>query len=193
MPKALLNTEARNVAFIFEDEVPAVAADAEKGVAAVEFKPSRDVFDVSKVSQAMLIHLALHGAKQKIADSYAGAKESGTNPLAYAKEAVKETIAQLYSTENGGKDVWSVGRTGSGAPRTTFLVQAFAEATGQSIEAAQETIGGLTDEEKTALGKKPKIAAIVAKFKATAAVAKAEELAKKAAEAEAKEAQTAAA
>lgn len=174
MPKAVLNLEPRTVGFIYEDEV---AADAEKGIAG---SPSRDTFDLSKVSPAMLIHLALHGAKQKIADSYAGAKESGTNPLAYAKEAVRDTIAQLYSTEHGGKDTWSVGRTGSGAPRTTFLVQAFAEASGQSIEAAQEVVGALSDEEKTALGKKPKIAAIVARLKAEAAVRKAEELAKKA-------------
>lgn len=187
MPKAQLNVEPRNVTFIFEDEVAAVAADEAKGIVAVEAKPSRAVFDLSKVSQDMLLHLALHGAKQKIADSYAGAKESGTDPLTYAKAAVKETTLQLYSKENGGTDTWSVTRSGTGAPRTTFLVQAFSESSGKSLEEAQEIVGSLTDEEKTALGKKPKIAAIVAGLKAKAAVAKAEELQKKADAAEAAE------
>ena len=181
MPKAKLNLEPQTVLFIFEDEV---AGDAEKGV---EGKPSRQEFNLAHVTPEMLAHLALHGAKQKIADSYAGAKESGTDPLAYAKQAVADTIKQLYAPDFGGTNEWSVGRTASGTPRATMLVQAFAEVGGMSLEEAQEFIGTLSDEEKTAIAKKPKIAAKVAQYKAEAAVRKAKELAEKAEKAEAAE------
>ena len=52
-------------------------------------------FDLSKVSPDNVIRLALHGASQKIGDSYAGAKDSGEDPVAYAKAAIADTIKQL--------------------------------------------------------------------------------------------------
>lgn len=143
---------------------------------------STQTFDLTQVTPELAVMLSLHGASQKIGDSYAGAKESGTDPLAYAKEAVKDTIAQLYKGE------WKIARTGTGAPRTSFLIIAFAKITGKSLEESQELVGGLTDEEKAALQKKPKIAAALAALRADAAVAKAAELAKKAEEAEKAEA-----
>lgn len=131
-------------------------------------------FDLSKVSPEMVTMLALHGASQKIGDSYAGAKDSGTDPIAYAREAINDTINQLYAGD------WSVTRTGSGAPRVTQLVQAFSIVTGKTLEESQEFISALNDEEKAALQKKAKIAATVAQLKAEQAVKRAQELAKKA-------------
>jgi hypothetical protein len=180
MPKKIIDVAAGTITFQFED-----------GTAANGDQPavpgSTQVFDISKLKAtpeglATLERLAIHGASQKIGDSYAGAKESGTDPVAYAKEAVKDTIEQLYANK------WSVTRTGSGAPRTTLLVIAVSAVSGQSIEEVQTSIESLSDEEKAALQKQPKIRAKLAALQAEKAVERAAKLAKDAADAEAKEA-----
>lgn len=141
------------------------------------FQPEVITFDLSKVDTNTLIRLALHGASQKIGDSYAGAKESGEDPIKYAKEAVSETIDQLYQ----GK--WSVTRTGSGAPRVSILVLAYAKVKGITEDAALEVLADLSDDDKKELQKNKKIAAAIAQIRADQAA----ERAKKAAEAAAKE------
>src|SRR5690606_1991871 len=64
-------------------------------------EPNTIMFDLSKVTPSMLRMLALHGARQKIGDSYAGAKESGEDPVDYATAAILDTIKQLYAEEHG--------------------------------------------------------------------------------------------
>lgn len=171
MPKKQVNFDAaagtRQVAFTMDK--PAGAAE--------DFQPVVHVFDLSKVNEETLIRLALHGASQKIGDSYAGAKDSGEDPITYADAAVRETIEQLYQ----GK--WSVTRTGSGAPRTSMLAQAFAAVKGITLEEAIEAVSGLTDEEKKVLQQNKKVAAKIAALKAEQALARA----KKAEEEAAKE------
>lgn len=165
MPQKKPDIEARKILFILE-----VPKDAPEGTVGETIE-----FDLAKVPEDLLPRLALHGASQKIGDSYSGAKESGEDPIAYAKASIEETIKQLYE----GK--WSVGRTGTGAPRTTHLVRAYAALTGKTLEEALETVGGLTDEEKKALQGQKKIAAKIAQFKAEDAAARAAKLAEEAA------------
>lgn len=145
--------------------------------AAEDFVPEVIGFDLSKVDEATLFRLALHGASQKIGDSYAGAKESGEDPIKYAKEAVSETIKQLYE----GK--WAVTRTGSGAPRVSILVLAYAKVKGITEDAALEVLSDLSDDDKKELQKNKKIAAAIAVIRAEQAA----ERARKAMEAAAKE------
>lgn len=169
-PATDTSAAVRNVVFTMDKP-----ADAPEG-----FQPEVFTFDLSKVSAEMIERLALHGASQKIGDSYAGAKDSGEDPLAYAKAAIQDTIKQLYSKENGGNDTWSVARSGSGAPRTSILVQAYAQVKGISIEEAQEVISGLNDEEKKVVAAAKKVAAAMAGIRAEAAAAKAKKLAEEA-------------
>lgn len=170
MPKKHVNVESAQVVFTVEPRT-------EGG------EPTVITFDLSKVDGPMRDRLALHGAAQKIGDSYAGAKESGEDPIAYAEAAINDTIKQLYAEEHGGLNKWSVTRTGTGAPRTSLLVQAFAQVSGKSLEEAQEIVSQLNDEEKKELQGKKKIAAAIAAIRAEQAVARA----KKAAEEAAKE------
>jgi hypothetical protein len=156
MPKKLVDIEAGTVVFSFEDG-------------------SSQTFELAK-AEAVIRHLALHGASQKIGDSYAGAGEEA-DPVAYAKAAVADLIGRLYAGD------WRQASAG-GTKRASLLVLAFAEISGQSIEAATEYVEGLADEEKKALNGKPKIKAVVARIKAERAMAAAERAAK-AAEAEA--------
>jgi hypothetical protein len=70
------------------------------------FTPVVHSFDLSKVNEETLLRLALHGASQKIGDSYAGAKDSGEDPIAYADAAVRETIQQGYLRGRGAGCGW---------------------------------------------------------------------------------------
>jgi len=125
------------------------------------------VFDLSKLTQETILRLALHGASQKIGDSYAGAKESGEDPLKYTKEAIEATIKQLEAGD------WSVTRTGSGAPRVSILVLALAKVKGITQDEALELVGDLSEDDKKELQKNKKIAAAMAGIRAEQALARA--------------------
>jgi hypothetical protein len=172
-----------NVVFYFDDHVVAKPASPDGKEAAVTGVDSFVVFELSKVPGAetldatsMAGRLAIHGASQKIGDSYAGvAKE--TDPLAAAKAAVAETIKQIYD------GVWRV--NAGGGPRVNDLAIAIARVTGQSLEGedgAVAYVAAMSDEDKKVMRKKPKIAAELAKIALEKAQKRADELAKKAAE-----------
>lgn len=174
------------VLFLFDDHVVAKAATDKEP--AVEGKDSFEVFDLKQVPGAesldpnvMAGRLAIHGASQKIGDSYAGvAKE--TDPLAMAKANVKDTIAQIYA------GTWRV--NAGGGPRVNDLAVAMARVTGEPLEGDDGTIAfvaAMSDDDKKAMRKKPKIAAALAAI----AAEKAAERAKKLAEAAEKEEATA--
>jgi hypothetical protein len=180
MPKkaVVFNAEAGEKLVNFTMDKPANAPE--------DFVPVVHTFDLSKVSEEILIRLALHGASQKIGDSYAGAKDSGEDPIAYADAAVQETIKQLLE----GK--WAISRTGSGAPRTSMLAQALAAVKGMSLEEAIEAVGELSDDEKKVLQANKKIAAKIAGLKAEQALARAKKAEEEAAKEDADKAAAAA-
>lgn len=150
--KKSINVEARTVSF--DDEAGNV-----------------QTFELDKVSDEIRVRLALHGASQKVGDSYAGAGDSA-DPTAYANEAVKDTIAQLLAGE------WRVG--GGGGPRVSDLAQALSRISGESVEAVTEKLSKAGDEEKKNLRKHPQVAAILAAIKAENAAKRAATLAEKA-------------
>jgi hypothetical protein len=134
--------------------------------------------DINSLNSDMVFRLAVHGASQKVGDSYAGAKAE-ENPVAFANQAIAETIKQLQD------NLWRVGGGGGGGPRITDLANAYARAAGVSVEAAVEFLGGLTEEETKVLRKKPKVAAQLAAIAAEKAQARAARLAEEAAKADA--------
>lgn len=155
MPTKTVDIAAGTVTFGFEDDTV-------------------QVFDLSK-AQDLIAHLALHGASQKIGDSYAGAGKE-VDPVAYAKEAVRETIAQLYA------GTWRV-TGGGGGKQHSLLILAVAEVSGLSVEEAAAKVEALSDDDRKKTARLPKIAAVVARMKAERAIAAAEKAAKVAAEA----------
>lgn len=172
------------VLFLFDDHVVAKAATDKEP--AVEGKDSFEAFELSKVPGAealdpntMAGRLAIHGASQKIGDSYAGvAKES--DPLAMAKANVKDTIAQIYA------GTWRVNSTGGG-PRVNDLAVAMARVTGEPLEGEDGTVAyvaAMSDDDKKAMRKKPKIAAALAAIAAEKAAERAKKLAEAAAKAD---------
>lgn len=131
------------------------------------------LFDLSKVKPEIVLRLALHGASQKIGDSYAGAGgDDVADPLAFTKEAIAATIKQLYDGD------WRTAAVGG--PRISDLAVAISQLTGQSVEAVSETLAEATAEQQKAMQKEPRIAAKLAEIRAKRAAEKAAAMAKKA-------------
>lgn len=130
-------------------------------------------FELSK-AEALQRQLALHGASQKIGDSYASAAKEA-DPVAFAKACIEDTIKQLYAGD------WKLVGKGTG-PQDSLLVQAYARATGMEVEEARALLADATDDEKTALRKKPKVAAAIERIKLERQMARLEQAEKKAAE-----------
>lgn len=162
MTTKTVNVEAKTVTFTHDDKTTAV-------------------FELAKCSADMVTRLALHGASQKAGDSYAGAAKE-TDPLGFAKQAVADTIAQIYSGE------WRTSTGGARGP--SDLAQAIAQGTGSTVEEATDLLASLGDDEagdnaRKALRNKPKVKAALAAIKARKAIAAAERAAKAADAAEA--------
>lgn len=130
-------------------------------------------FDTSKVSEEIRNRAVLHGFSQKLGDSYAAAAKE-ENPLAWAKEQVREVISQLLAGD------WRAARA-VGAPRVSDLAQALAMVTGTSIDEAHAFVETLDDDQKKAYRAKNKVKAALATIKSKRLLAQAEKLASQAA------------
>ena len=128
-------------------------------------------FDLTKVSDEMLTQLALHGASQKVGDTYAGAKSAteGTSidPNEWALGEAAAAIEQIYSGD------WTVRRAGSG-PGITDLARALSEVYGISEAEAAEKLGEAEKDDKAAIRKIPQVKAVLERLRAERATAKAE-------------------
>lgn len=139
--------------------------NTETGSVSVSVKGS-DTLSValSELSSAIVARLALHGLKQKLVDSYSGAKkavEDGEydSREEYAAEQVARIINQLKAGE------WSAKREGTGGPRTTLLAQAAAEVLGITVEEATAKLSAMDDETKKKISKAPKVALVLARLR----------------------------
>ena len=150
MTKKAINTESKTVTFDFGDE-------------------TFETFDLSGVSDEIVTQLALHGASQKIGDSYAGAKaacaETGIDPTDYARGQVQGVIGQLLAGD------WTV-RT-PGGQTVTDLANALSEAVGCPLEDAISRLADADADDKKALRAHPDIAAVLARIKSERAAVKA--------------------
>lgn len=153
------------------------AIDLETGVVTFDFEDGKDalVFDPSKCSDAIRTHLELHGAGQKIGDSYASAKKAetdlGVNPVEWSRAQAEGVIAQLYA------DDWTV-RT-AGGPSVTDLAVALSEATGATVEETAAKLAEADKDTKKAIRSHPDVAAILARIRREKAEKKEKALAEK--------------
>lgn len=143
----------------------ATKTDIENGVR-FEFSTG-DVLEASltELPEDIRLKLAIHGLKQKLGDAYAGAEPEEAPKLA----------SDVYASLREGK--WTTRVPGSGGSRVTQLARALAEAAGQPVEAAMEKVESMSEDERKALRKHPRVKAILARYRAEAA-AKAAERAK---------------
>jgi hypothetical protein len=140
-------------------------ADVEKGSITFKFADGGDpfVFDLTKVPESLLRNLALHGASQKLGDGYAGMKAEA-DPIAFARTVVRDIAERLYAGD------WRA--AGTGGARTSILLEAFATATGKTVEEVAEMWANLDDDDKKAIQAKPKFQLALAKIKVARETAK---------------------
>jgi hypothetical protein len=152
------------------------AYDVEAGVLTFTSEDgSVQTLQVASLPETVRTQALFHGLSQKIGDSYSGAA-SQDDPEGYARECVKDTIAQLLEGN------WRAAG-GGGGPKYGQLVTALAEVTGKTLDEAKAIVEGLSDKERKEVQAKPKIKAAIAKLKLAKAMRDAE-AAEKAAAAE---------
>ena len=114
---------------------------------------------------AEIIHqLALHGAKQKVGDSYSGEP----NPEA-ARALATKVVESLQKGE------WGIAREGGSGGRISDLAQALSRVTGQAVEACIEKLAEMTKEAKKDLRNHPKVKTVLAQIALEKAEAQAAE------------------
>lgn len=142
MTKKVIDLEAQTVTFDFENG-------------------ETTTFDLSKVSSEIVTRLALHGASQKIGDSYANTKKAveGTDisEQEYAYGEATATIAQLYAGD------FNVRTAGVGV--VSDLAIAVAEVSGKTVNEVVGMLADATKEQKKALRAHPAIKAVLERIK----------------------------
>lgn len=116
--------------------------------------------DCSELNESMRTHLMLHGASQKVGDSFAGVKGNFADGIANAKAV----IDQLLSGE------WTGDREGGG-PRLAELAEAIARLKGVDVERARTAVEKATKEERDGWRSNAKVRHAVATIRAEKAAA----------------------
>lgn len=120
--------------------------------------------DVSTLDENIQNELMMHGALQKIGDSYAGA----AGDYAFAIGNAKKVIDNL----NAGN--WKAAReAGESKPKTGELAAAVARIKGIELDVAAGLVEGLSDEQRKALRAKAAVKAAIAAIRAEKAAEKA--------------------
>lgn len=130
------------------------------------------VIDLSTLSEEIQQELMIHGALQKIGDSYASAGGDFAYGIACAEKVV----------ENLTNGLWGAVRTGSGQTKSSGeLVTALAQLQGKDVAEVAAALEAATDEQRKAVRSHPAVKAKIAELraaKAAEALAKAGEAGK---------------
>jgi hypothetical protein len=139
--------------------------DDEKGTITFEFATGEtEVVDVSKFGAPIQKNLLLHGASQKLGDSYSGEDADKCHAI---------FMGTLKNLEDGN---WSIRTGGGGAQRISQLAEALSRAAGEPVEACVAKLATMDDDEKKAVKAHPAIAAALAEIKLEKAKADADKL-----------------
>lgn len=113
-------------------------------------------FDSNKISDEMKKQLMLHGASQKIGDSFAGVKGNFVEGIQNAQD----TIDQLYA------GVWKADREGDARPRLAELAAAIARIKNVALEQATAAVEKGTDDQRKQWRSNAKVKAVIAQIRA---------------------------
>lgn len=112
--------------------------------------------DVSTLDETIQIELMLHGALQKIGDSYAGAAGDYDFAIGNARKVIDNLIAGNWKAAREG---------GEAKPKTGELAEAIARIKGIEVAQAAELVNGLSDEQRKAVRGKDAVKAEIAKIR----------------------------
>lgn len=124
-----------------------------------------ETVDVSAFSGEIQKQLLLHGASQKLGDSYSGEDADKCHAI---------FVGVLKNLTDGN---WSARSGGTGSPRISQLAEALSRAVpGESVEACVEKLSAMDDETKKAVRGHPAVQAALAEIKLEKAIADAAKL-----------------
>ncbi len=171
-PKHVLQSPAEAPATVGTGEVKAPKFcekeyDLDTGVVYFSFGNGKMLeFDTNRCSEEIRKTLLLHGASQKIGDSFAGAKQN----YAVGIESAQDVIDQLLA------GAWRAGRgEGESRPRLAELAEAIARIKSVVIEKATVAVEKATDEQRKAWRLNAKVKAVIAQIRAEKAAKALEE------------------
>lgn len=150
--------------------------DLDTGLVTIAFGDGKKVeCNVLELSPEMQKQLMLHGASQKIGDSYAGAKGN----FAEAFKSASDIVEQLK------QGVWRSAR-GEGEPvaRLAELAEAISRIKQVDLDKAKAAVEKATDEQRKGWRSNPGVKAMIAKLRAEKAAAELEAAGDKAGELE---------
>lgn len=140
--------------------------DLDTKIVVLEFGNGKTLeFDTQKCSTEIQTQLMLHGASQKIGDSFAGAKGNFSEGI----QSAQDVIDQLYA------GAWKGDREGDARPRLAELAEAIARIKSVPIEAATAAVEKGTDEQRKAWRSNAKVKSVIATIRAEKAAKALEE------------------
>lgn len=146
-------------------KTPAITATLDGAVLTLAFSNGEAVsVDADTLSDDVRGYAMLHGLKQKLVDAAAIAR----NPDTGRSATIDDKFASVYEVAERLKaGAWNKTREGGeGTGGSSLLARALVQMTGKTRAAIEEFLNGKTKEERTALRKNPKVAAIIAELQA---------------------------
>ena len=141
------------------------SVDDEKGTIAFVFASGEtETVDVAKLPAEIQKQLMLHGASQKLGDSYSG--EDADKCHTIFKGVLKNLVEGNWSARSGG----------GGSPRISQLAEALSRAAGETVEACVEKLSEMDDDTKKQIRAHPAVQAALAEIKLEKATAEAAKL-----------------
>ena len=130
--------------------------DESTGVVSIEFGNGKVVeLDTNTCSPEMKTLLMLHGASQKIGDSYAGAKGDFASAVASAQAVVDQLLAGEWTSSGEER-----------GPRLAELAEAIARIKGVPVEKAMAAVEKATDEQRKGFRANAQVKAAIAQARA---------------------------
>lgn len=144
-------------------KTPAVSADIAGDVMTLTFAHGAElIVTPSMFTPEIVAQATMHGLKQKLVDAAALSRNPDTGRSATTEDkfnAVKEVFDRLLSGH------WNKPREGAGAVKGGLLFAALCRMQpGKSAEEIRAWLDSKTDEQKSALRKNPKVAAVIAEI-----------------------------
>lgn len=141
------------------------SVDDEKGTIEFVFATGEtETVDVSKLPADIQKQLLLHGASQKLGDSYSG--EDADKCHTIFSGVLKNLVDGNWSARSGG----------GGATRISQLAEALAKAAGETVEACVAKLSEMDEDTKKQIKAHPAVQAALAEIKLAKATAEAKKL-----------------
>lgn len=142
-------------------KVPAVSAESFESMLTLTFQDGRVIeLDAAGLNDEIRHQALMHGLKQKLLDAAAIARNTITGASASLDDKF-DAVKEVYDRITGEAPTWNKPRGEGGGAIGGLLKRALMQLTGKTAAEVEEFLEGKSKEEKAALRKNPKVAAII--------------------------------